>query len=156
MEPATEQAWSTSLMSHEGNKLRVYDDATGKTIAAGTLVRGNPSIGVGRNLADPGITEAESSYLLTNDRTRVKTELDLLCPWWTTMNEARQLALAELAFNIGTAKLVAKWPKTMEYLQQGAYTLAGNEVATNTVWCNEVGPTRSAWIIRLIESGMLV
>ena len=57
------------IMHHEGVRLAVYDDATGKPIVAGDTVQGNPTIGVGRLLTDDrGITEDEVMMLLRNDQ----------------------------------------------------------------------------------------
>lgn len=36
---------TTQIMAHEGLRLTVYDDATGKPIVAGSRVVGNPTIG---------------------------------------------------------------------------------------------------------------
>ena len=40
------------LKRHEGVRLAVYDDATGKPVHAGDTLVGHPTIGVGRLLTD--------------------------------------------------------------------------------------------------------
>lgn len=144
-----------NLTVHEGDKLRVYDDATGLPIVKGTVVKGNPTIGRGRNLADPGISQDEDDYMFTSDLTRVQRELDVTMPWWGSLNPARQLALAELAFNIGTVKLRLSWPRTMTFLATGQYNSAANEIMSDKVWVDEVGLARATYIAGLVRTGVL-
>jgi len=144
-----------SLDLHEGNKLQVYDDATGKPLKKGDTLQGNPTIGRGRNLADPGISEEESDYLNTNDIIRVQQELDTKLPWWATKAPARQLAIAELVFNLGIDKFIQKWPKTVEYLRTDQNDKASDEIVTNRVWVEEVGTARASYIVKLIVTGVL-
>lgn len=59
------------LRAEEGLRLTVYDDATGKPIKPGTLVKGHPTIGIGRALDVNGITEAEAEYLKANDVAKI-------------------------------------------------------------------------------------
>ena len=55
------------IKPNEGLRLQVYDDATGKPIQRGSMVVGNPTIGIGTLIAAPGgITEAEATLLLSN------------------------------------------------------------------------------------------
>jgi hypothetical protein len=46
------QRLRAQLSVHEDRRHFVYDDCTGKPIGEGTFVRGLPTVGVGRNLAD--------------------------------------------------------------------------------------------------------
>lgn len=144
-----------NLTVHEGDKLRVYDDATGLPIVKGSVVKGNPTIGRGRNLADPGISQQEDDEMFANDITRVQRELDVAMPWWENLNPARQLALAELAFNIGTDKLKSAWPRTMSFLASGQYISAANEVINNKIWVDQVGLERAKYVSTLIRTGVL-
>jgi lysozyme len=80
----------SDLTRDEALRLKPYRDSVGKL-----------SIGVGRNLDDKGISEAEAEFMLTNDITEHLALLDKYLPWWRTLDEARQLALANLAFNLG-------------------------------------------------------
>lgn len=155
MDSLTLEILRSSLDVHEGDKLKVYDDATGKPLEKGDTLLGNPTIGRGRNLADPGISQEESDMMITNDITRVQRELDTRLPWWSTKNNARQLAIAELAFNLGIDKLIAKWPKTVEFLRIDQYDSATNEIMNNHVWVDEVGTERAVYIAKLVASGQL-
>lgn len=155
MTPETLTAWRTSIDGHEGNVLRVYDDATGKIIVPNTLVRGWPSIGRGRNLADPGISQSESDSLLSNDMARVQSQLDVLLPWWRGLSEARQLVMGELGFNLGVAKLVHAWPNTVKAIQENRFQEAADMMRGNQVWMAQVH-SRGEQLARLMETGILV
>ena len=67
------------LVLHEGLRLRPYKCTAGKM-----------TIGVGRNLDDNGITQAEAFALLENDIIAVEADLDRTWPWWRQMSEARR------------------------------------------------------------------
>ncbi len=55
------------LIPEEGERDFVYDDATGTVLRAGSHVSGNPTIGIGRNLAGRGMTGAEITNACQND-----------------------------------------------------------------------------------------
>ena len=82
------------LNRDEGLRLKPYLCPAGKT-----------TIGIGRNLDDVGITEAEALYLLENDIARAVEACRRLFPTWDSMTDARQEALANMAFNLGEAGL---------------------------------------------------
>jgi len=153
MNPTVLATVSASLQKHESNVLKVYDDADGKPIVPGKLVQGIPTIGVGRNLVK-GITASESLFLFNNDRADVERSLNLLAPWWTQCNDARQVAIVELGFNLGVERMLGLWPKTFQYMKAGQYPLAAAEIRANKVWMDEV-KSRGEWIANLIATGVL-
>lgn len=143
MNPQTEQQLRQELRGDEGEVLRVYDDATGKPIGPGTLVKGNPSIAVGRNLSGRGITLAESEYLLTNDLAACERELADLMPWITTLTPGRQTVIYSLYFNVGLgnpARFHAKWPVFLEQMRTGQFTAAADNLEASEPWASQVGP----------------
>lgn len=143
MNPVTEAQLRAELHGDEGIKLKVYDDATGKPIGPGTLVKGNPSIAVGRNLSGRGVTPAESEYLLTNDIAACETELAPTMPWVTTLTPGRQTVIYSLYFNVGLGnpmRFQAKWPHFLEQMRSGAYTAAADNLEATEPWAMEVGP----------------
>lgn len=91
----------TDLRADEGERLFVYDDATGKAIIPGSQVIGNATIGVGRNVAGLGITIEESALLLNNDCTRVISWCSRNLPWFTSLTDIRQRAVCNLVFWVG-------------------------------------------------------
>lgn len=82
------------LIRHEGLKLRPYRDTVGKL-----------TIGVGRNLDDVGITEAEALHLLANDIVKVSQQLMAQLPVYNQLDDTRKLALVDMGF-MGVHKLL--------------------------------------------------
>lgn len=112
------------IRAHEGEKQFVYDDADGKPIAAGTAVKGNPTIGVGRNLAGKGLSEEEIAYLLKNDIQEVRAFLKGYA-WFPKLTPARQAALIDMAFNLGKQGF-ANFKQMVAALAHGDYDAAAS------------------------------
>jgi lysozyme len=83
------------LIRDEGDKPFPYVD-----------FKGNITIGIGRNLTAKGLSAAETRFLFDNDITSLVVALNLSIPWWTSLSDARQRALANMAFNLGPAGLL--------------------------------------------------
>jgi lysozyme len=130
-------AMLAQLQPEEGNRLFVYDDATGKPIGPGCHVIGHPTIGTGRALDTHGISDAERQYLLTNDVGRVAGELDRDLPWWRTLDPVRQRVLLDMAFEMGTAGLLA-FHNTLQLVQLQRWDDAA-EAMLSSRWAGEVG-----------------
>lgn len=115
----------SDLERDEGLRLKPYKDTVGKL-----------TIGIGRNLDDVGISESEARHLLGNDIEWVTEELDANMPWWRTMPEPAQRALANMAFNLGmpTLKLFLNM---LAALQAGDYEKAAVE-ALDSRWARQV------------------
>jgi len=126
------------LKRHEGVRLAVYDDATGKPVKQGDTLQGHPTIGVGRLLTgDRGLTTAEIEMLLANDIDVVIDELNREIPWWNEMNEARQACMINLCFNLGWPRL--KGFKNMLLAAEGGlYEIAADEMV-DSIWFEQVG-----------------
>lgn len=114
------------LIRDEGLRLRIYYDS-----------QGVPSIGVGRNLRDVGISEAEASLFLTNDIDCTMRDLDANLPWWRNLDEVRQRALLNMAFNLGIDKLL-KFRTTLGLIKGGMYDQAADAMMKSQ-WANQVG-----------------
>jgi lysozyme len=114
------------LEKHEANRLKPYHDSVGKL-----------TIGIGRNLDDVGISLEESYYLLDNDIKKVVQGLDRVLPWWKTISEARQLVLADMAFNLGIGGLL-KFPKFLAHCQSAEFDQAADEMLDSR-WATQVG-----------------
>lgn len=107
------------IMHHEGVRLAVYDDATGKPIEAGDMVQGNPTIGVGRLLTDQrGITEDEVMMLLKNDLTWVAEKAQTY-GFWNKLGSARQMVIMGMIFNMGNR--FDQFKKMIAALEVGDY-----------------------------------
>lgn len=91
----------SQLIRDESERLFVYDDATGQPIKPGSIVVGNPTIGVGRNVSGLGITKEESRYLLGNDIARVDSECSRAYTWFGQLDLVRESVILNMRFNMG-------------------------------------------------------
>jgi lysozyme len=137
----------SDLTRDEELRLKPYRDTVGKL-----------SIGIGRNLDDKGISEAEAEFMLGNDITEHLALLDKYLPWWTMLDEARQLALANLAFNLGVGPSVEQplgklltFHDTLKALQNREYDVVANHLSV-TLWAKQVGE-RATRIIAAMRNG---
>ena len=115
------------LISDEGVRLTVYDDATGLPIVPGTRVIGHPTIGIGRALDVRGITAAETAYLLNNDMLDFTKSLLATYPWFARLTPTRQDVLTNMAFNLGPTGF-AGFRKMLAALVAGDYFKAAEEI----------------------------
>lgn len=119
-------ALAMELRRDEGVRLKPYKDSVGKL-----------TIGVGRNLDDNGISQAECDLMLQNDIADHCAELDRKLPWWKGLDEVRQRVLANMAFNMGVAKLLG-FKNTLALVESGDYAKAADEML-NSAWAKQVG-----------------
>ena len=124
---------------HEGVRNNVYKDHLGIE-----------TIGVGRNLVDRGLSDEEVDYLLSNDITIVENELDNGLSWWRDLDEVRQRALADLAFNMGLPRLHG-FVKMLSALQRRDYHAAADELL-DSKYAKQVGE-RSNRVAEMIRTG---
>lgn len=127
------------LKRDEGMLLKPYRDTVGKL-----------TIGIGRNLDDVGISENEALSLAKSDIFKVTGGLDVALPWWRTMSEPRQRALANMAFNLGVTGLLG-FRKALQALQDGNFNQAAVEFL-DSKWAVQVGD-RSKRLAEMIREG---
>ena len=121
---------SQRLKIHEGLRLQPYRCTKGKL-----------TIGVGRNLDDNpltpeeekvvgdwrhGITKAAAMYLLRNDIKSVYRDLKRYLPFFKELDEERQYALIDMAFNLGVVGLL-RFQKMLTAIACGNYEQAADE-----------------------------
>jgi len=114
------------IEAHEGRRLKPYRDTVGKL-----------TIGVGRNLDDVGISDAESSFMLQNDIERVIRELNHQIPWWISLDQVRRMVIVDMGFNLGVPGLL-KFRDFISALQRGDYRTAAAEML-DSLWARQVG-----------------
>lgn len=119
-------ALASELRRDEGVRLKPYRDSVGIL-----------TIGVGRNLEDVGISEAEAATMLQNDIDKVILQLDARLPAWKTLDDPRQRVLANMAFNMGVDRLL-KFHDTLGKVFTGHYKEAA-EAMLDSVWAKQVG-----------------
>jgi lysozyme len=123
------------LSLHEDRRKFVYDDATGKGIDEACFVRGKPTVGVGRNLADRGLSDDEIDYLLDNDINDCIAEAQKF-RWFEALNPVRQAAVVELVFNLGLTRL-SGFKKFLNFMNEHRYAQAAGELK-NSLWYRQV------------------
>lgn len=129
------------LVVDEGLRLKPYVDTVGKT-----------TIGIGRNLDDVGISREEAFVMAATDVAHVAADLDRALPWWRQMTDARQNALANMAFNLGITRLLG-FANTLALLKAGRFDAAASEML-NSKWAGQVG-ARATRLAKVIREGVL-
>ena len=130
---------TNELIRDEGKRNHVYTDTVGV-----------PTIGVGRNLRDVGLSDDEVSYLLGNDINRVCAELDAAIPWWREMTEARQRCITNMAFNLGITGLMG-FKNTLAAMKAGRYGEAASGMLASR-WASQVGQ-RAKLLSTMMDEG---
>lgn len=103
------------LIHHEGLRLKAYRDSVGIL-----------TIGIGRNLEDRGITEAEARYLLDNDINACINDL-LTFAWFPDLDPVRQRVFVDLCFNLGVKRL-REFTKMLDAAARQDWPLAAREL----------------------------
>lgn len=127
------------LIRDEGVVLHPYTDSVGKL-----------TIGIGRNLTDVGISQAEATYLLVNDIQNATDHLEKALPWTGGLDDVRHSALINMTFNMGIGGLCA-FKKFLTALQAEDWKTARNEMLDST-WAKQVGARAQRLAIQ-IETG---
>lgn len=144
------------LVQHEDRRLVVYDDATGKPIKKGSVVIGNPTIGVGRELSMRGISVEEADYLLDNDLAEVLADASKF-RWFEGLDHVRQNVVLELIFNLGVTRFRG-FKKFIGYMSQHQWVHAAKEL-DDSKWQEQVDPVlgdgkgRADILINMVKTG---
>jgi lysozyme len=117
----------TQLTLDEGSRARPYRDTVGKL-----------TIGVGRNLDDNGLRPEEIQFLLENDIDDAERDCIALFHNWEALTPARKAVLANMAFNLGRARL-AGFTRLHSAVISGQWQQAAKEML-DSHWAQQVGP----------------
>lgn len=139
------------LAVEEGNKALIYDDATGKPFKKGDTLKGNLSAGIGLNLMIPFAPE-ELKFM---EDFRIAKGQALLqgYAWYSIQDEVRQVALADIGYNIGVGGLL-HWPHFLAAMGNKDYPSAVQEIRNNQIWTSQVGAARAGRLEAMIETGI--
>jgi GH24 family phage-related lysozyme (muramidase) len=138
------------LERHEGRRNFLYDDYDGKALGRGTVLRGNATCGVGRNLSGVGLSDDEIEYLLRNDVARAIAALEHY-PFFSKIAGARRDAVVDMMFNMG-AGTFAKFTGFIGLMNDGNYKAASEDLLNSTAWAKQV-PSRAMDDAMIIETG---
>jgi len=114
-----------TLIRHEGLRLKPYRCTAGKL-----------TIGIGRNLDDIGISEAEARLMLRNDIVNAEAELRRSFTWFDRLSPLRQQVLINMAFNIGLPRLKG-FRNMLAALERNDYNRAAAEMLDSR-WARQV------------------
>jgi lysozyme len=131
----------SELRRDEGERLAVYDDEDGKPIVPGKLVRGHPTISIGRALDVNPLTPSESIWLANSTVDAKIAELNRALPWALKLDDDRYRVLLNMAYNLGVPGLL-KFENTLRLIQNGKYAAAARAMLQSD-WALQV-PARAA------------
>ena len=114
------------LTVDEGKRTLCYDDATGETIKPGTIIKGNITIAIGRDVQNFGLSEDEIQMLLKNDINRIIEEARNF-PFYEKLNQARKIVILSMLFNLGLTRF-NKFIKFKKAVHAGSYDVAAMEM----------------------------
>ena len=114
------------LVRDEAVRLKPYRCTAGKL-----------TIGVGRNIDDRGITNAEAMYLLNNDIAICESELTAVLPNWRELSDVRQRVMLNMVFNLGRDRL-SKFAKFIACMKMSDFENAAKEMM-DSAWATQVG-----------------
>ena len=123
----TDDVIIAQLIEHEGMRLKPY------LCPAGFL-----TLGIGRNLSDNGITEAEAIYLLKHDIANAVIDLQKVFDGklWL-MPEIVQRVLVDMMFNLGLSRFKT-FKRMIAAVKRKDFNLAAAEMQ-DSEWFNQVG-----------------
>lgn len=126
------------LRVDEGLRLTAYQDTAGMW-----------TIGYGHNLTVP-ISPVIAELILSDDVARTVDALTQRFPWIETLSPARQLVLADMAFNLGVDGL-AQFVHMLAAVQVGDFETAGREML-DSAWAAQVG-SRATRLAKMMRDG---
>ena len=141
MTPQTRQALVKMIQRHEGFRSRAYTDSVGIL-----------TIGFGRNIQEKGISLDEGLYLLERDLKDAEQDAWKFFPGYKNLNDARQLVIVEMSFNLGIARLL-NFKKMITCLSDTDFKGAAKEML-DSAWASQVGK-RAVELAHLMEEGSL-
>ena len=129
------------LRLHEGVRSKVY-----------LCSEGYETIGVGRNVSESGIglSDDEIAYLLANDIARCEQEIAERFDWFDDLDDVRQDALVDMAFNLGITRL-SQFRNMLRALSESRFDDAATE-ALDSKWARQVGQ-RAQTVAEMIRTG---
>lgn len=126
------------LEQDEDRRPRVYTDSVGKL-----------TVGVGRNISDRPFSDDEIDLMLANDIAMVRLELSHFA-WYAELDEVRRGVVENMAFNLGTGKLL-HFPHLIAALACKDWPTAAAEMK-DSVWAKQVG-SRAQRLEKQITTG---
>jgi lysozyme len=141
-EEVIRQRLAKQLRSDEGCVLYAYKDTLGYlTLGVGRLID---------NRKGGCISEDEAMYMLGNDIERVIGEVNKALPWVKGLNDARQGALYNMAFQLGTGGLLG-FTQTLAAIRDEHFDHAA-DMMLQSKWAEQT-PGRAKKMSRQVATG---
>lgn len=128
-----------ALKKHEGYRKFPYKCTAGKI-----------TIGIGRNLDDVGISEAEAEILLSSDICKATLNISKIFLGFDGFSVNRQIALIDMMFNLGKSKFLG-FKKMIMAIKNNDWEEAASQ-AMYSKWHSQVG-NRAIEIESLLKNG---
>lgn len=125
--------------TNEGCRLTMYLDTAGV-----------PTVGWGHNLRTP-LTQAAVDGILHDDVIKALGDLTLAWPLFVTLDDVRQGAFLDMAFNLGVGGLLG-FHKALAAAQAEDWATCATELADSR-WYTQVGD-RARWVCQLVRTGV--
>jgi lysozyme len=132
------------LKTEEGFRARVYDDATGKELRRGDVVKGVPTIGYGTTV----LTREQAQWLLASRLATDHEALRKALPWSVELPDVAQEVLLAMAYQLGLDGLL-KFQRTLSCLQTRDYHCAADAMLASR-WARQT-PERVERMAALIR-----
>jgi lysozyme len=120
------QILKAQLSTDEGYRQKPYRDTVGKL-----------TIGVGRNLDDIGVNDAEISLMLDNDIARAEAAAYRLVPTFEDLSDVRKAVIVNMAFNLGERTL-GGFHDTLQAIAEQRWEDAADHMLESH-WASQVG-----------------
>ena len=137
--PSWQQKLRDRLIVEEGVRRYPYVDTNGQL-----------TIGVGHNLTAKGVSQHIVEEMLDEDIADAVKDLDRQLPWWRQLNEARQIVMADMCFNIGIGGLL-QFKKFLAAMEAGRFEDAAKEMQDSR-WSHQVG-NRARRLFLMVQTG---
>jgi lysozyme len=102
------------------------------------------------NLEDKGMPEPVARFALDYMINEIVTGFKKSLPFFSTLDDARQGVLVDMAFNLGMGGLYG-FVDTLKLIKEKKYRLASYEML-NSEWASQVG-NRATTLSRMMETG---
>lgn len=123
------------LIIDEGDRNFPYDDKTGDTVVAGSIILGNVTIGIGHNLSGIGVRPDEKTLMYTNDVNEAESAARRLIPEFDQLSDGRKMVVVNMAFNMGYDTF-SQFRNTIGAIREGRWADAKRGML-NSTWARQ-------------------
>lgn len=137
------------LTFEEGDKRFIYDDVTGQRVYAG---EGILTGGIGHNFESRPMSDAVVNIIFNEDWSIALETCQTIFRNYMTLSQARQLALLNMAFNLGEYHLVT-FKKMTEAILALDFDKASDEIL-NSLWATQL-KSRATRVAHMLKTDQI-